>query len=61
MMEKRGMLTAEKSHCDFDSTKKVAFYDADSNLVASLEHRDKLLKPVPLQPVDSTLHDHAIA
>lgn len=38
------MLT-EESQCDFDPTKKAAYYDKRSEKVASEEHKDKLVEP----------------
>lgn len=51
MMEKNGMLT-EDSQCDFDITKKAAYYDEKSHKVASEEHKDKLDKPVKINDED---------
>lgn len=50
MLTKNGMLTAD-SMCDFDCTKKAAYYDQKSTLVASEEHKDKLVQPVKIEPL----------
>ena len=45
--EKNGMLTDE-SMSDLDTTKKAAYYDEESPLVADESNKDKLKKPVKI-------------
>ena len=42
------MLTTE-SQCDFDHTKKAAYYDEKTEKVASEEHKEKLIKPIKIE------------
>lgn len=56
---KHGMVT-EESQSDFDSTKKVAYYDEKSPLIADEANKGKLKKPrrfedgMPLPSCDFT-------
>ena len=42
-------MLSDKSYCDFDRTKKAEYFDAESERVASAQHKDKLHKPVKIK------------
>lgn len=50
-MEKNGMLS-EKSHSDFDKTKKAEYYDEEGFAVADKDNRHRLKTPVPLKNLE---------